>query len=91
MPNKSQKKKNEKLQDFAKKKLKVGKIAVKADSFTDTSFTSRAILVPDQQIAEDKSSETTNSKNQTLKDILIQIRNHSGYTRKGLLPLFFIK
>ncbi|KZF20884.1 Pre-rRNA-processing protein ipi1 [Xylona heveae TC161] len=47
----SAKKKKEKKQDFQKAKLKVGKTKPKASNFTDTSFSSKAIVVNQQSLA----------------------------------------
>ena len=83
MPNKSQRKKDQSVQDFQKKKLKVGKGPVKADSYTNTSFSAKSILIPDQCINDDKSNLLTNSKNQTLSDLLHQLKHYSAHTRRG--------
>ncbi|KAK3393100.1 Rix1 complex component [Podospora didyma] len=49
----SNRKKKEKKKDFQKAKLKVGKAAVKAANFTDTSFKSKSIVVNQQTLAGD--------------------------------------
>lgn len=46
----SVKKKRDRIKDFQKPKLKVGKTRPKADNFTDTSFKSRAIVVNQQSL-----------------------------------------
>ncbi|KAK8040534.1 pre-rRNA-processing protein IPI1 [Apiospora marii] len=52
----SNRKKAEKKKDFAKPKLKVGKAKAKPDSFTDTSFKSKAIVI-NKQLTEDAPDE----------------------------------
>lgn len=47
----SKRKRKEKQKDFAKAKLKVGKTAQKPDNYTDTSFKSKTISLPNQSIA----------------------------------------
>ncbi|KAF9583273.1 hypothetical protein BGW38_009857 [Lunasporangiospora selenospora] len=92
MPKSSSKKKKEKNADFKKTKLKVGKKKVVADSFTDTSFKSRAISLPSQSISHDKSTALTNARNVTFAELLTQLKHYSPGTRKdallGLRDLF---
>ncbi len=87
----SKRKKQEKQKDFQKKKLRVGKTNVKADTHTNTSFTAKTIVLKQQSIFEDKSQEYTTSRNLTLKDLLNQAKHHNPHSRKeailGLLEL----
>lgn len=73
---------------FKKAKHKVGKKLPKAQNATDTSFKSKAITLPSQNVGEDKGLAVT-SKNQTLKVILalcILKTYWMGYKRRtGLL------
>ncbi|KAJ2354712.1 rRNA processing protein [Coemansia erecta] len=78
----SSKKKQKKAEDFKKVKLKLGKKKAPASNSTDTSFTSRAIVVSEQSISADKSAQLTDSRNHTLKELLAQLRHHSAPARK---------
>ncbi|KAF9395298.1 hypothetical protein CPC16_008782 [Podila verticillata] len=92
MPKSSSKRKKEKNADFKKTKLKVGKKKAVADSFTDTSFKSRAISLPSQSISHDKTALLTNSRNVTFAELMTQLKHYSPGTRKdallGLRDLF---
>ncbi|KAJ2484282.1 rRNA processing protein [Coemansia sp. RSA 2320] len=81
MPRAS-KKQQRKAEDFKKVKLKVGKKKAPPSNATDTSFTSKSIVLTEQSITVDKSSELTNSRNLTLKDLLAQLRHYSMPVRK---------
>ncbi|KAJ1918454.1 rRNA processing protein [Mycoemilia scoparia] len=85
MPKASKKKKQEKAQDFKKVKLKVGKKKAPANNFTDTSFQSKSIVLSTQSISIDKSSELTNTRNHTLKELLVQIKHFSPSVRKDAI------
>ena len=61
---KSKRKKKIKEQDFKKVKLRVGKKLPQAQNVTETSFKSRAIVVPTQL---SKSEEPRNQRRQSLK------------------------
>ncbi|CEI97797.1 Putative Pre-rRNA-processing protein ipi1 [Rhizopus microsporus] len=84
MPN-ARKKKQAKNEDFQKKKLKVGKKKAVPDNFTDTSFRSKSIVLPNQSINEDKSHEITTSRNLTLSDLLVRLRHPSANVKKEAL------
>ncbi|KAG0288910.1 hypothetical protein BGZ97_006635, partial [Linnemannia gamsii] len=75
-----------------KTKLKVGKKKAVADSFTDTSFKSKAISLPSQSISHDKTALLTNSRNVTFAELMTQLKHYSPGTRKdallGLRDLF---
>ncbi|KAF9347640.1 hypothetical protein BGX26_000891 [Mortierella sp. AD094] len=92
MPKSSSKRKKEKNADFKKTKLKVGKKKAVADSFTDTSFKSKAISLPSQSISHDKTALLTNSRNVTFAELITQLKHYSPGTRKdallGLRDLF---
>ncbi|KAI1304865.1 hypothetical protein EDD11_005038 [Mortierella claussenii] len=92
MPKSSSKRKKEKNADFKKTKLKVGKKKAVADSFTDTSFKSKAISLPSQSITHDKTALLTNSRNVTFMELITQLKHYSPGTRKdallGLRDLF---
>ncbi|KAJ2780991.1 rRNA processing protein [Coemansia javaensis] len=82
MPKATRKKKQQKAEDFKKVKLKVGKKKAPASNATDTSFTARAIVLSEQSIVADKSAQATNSRNQTLRELLTQLRHYSATTRR---------
>ncbi|KAI7905295.1 uncharacterized protein BX663DRAFT_484579 [Cokeromyces recurvatus] len=90
MPN-ARKKKAAKNEDFKKKKLKVGKKKALPDNYTDTSFKSKSIILPNQSINEDKSHEITTSRNLTLSDLVVQLKHYNSGVKKealsGLLEL----
>ncbi|KAG0047219.1 hypothetical protein BGZ83_007690 [Gryganskiella cystojenkinii] len=92
MPKSSSKRKKEKNADFKKTKLKVGKKKAVSDSFTDTSFKSKAISLPSQSITHDKTTLLTNSRNVTFSELMTQLKHYSPSTRKdallGLRDLF---
>ncbi|KAJ1960411.1 rRNA processing protein [Dipsacomyces acuminosporus] len=79
---KASKKKQRKAEDFKKVKLKVGKKKAPPSNSTDTSFTSKSIVLTGQSITADKSNELTNSRNLTLKNVLTQLRHYNATTRK---------
>ncbi|KAI8334562.1 Rix1 complex component [Chlamydoabsidia padenii] len=91
MPN-ARKKKAAKNEDFKKKKLKVGKNKALPDNYTDTSFTSKSISLPNQSITEDKSKEITTGRNLTLTDLVTQLKHYNSGVKKdalsGLQELF---
>ncbi|KAJ1673396.1 rRNA processing protein, partial [Spiromyces aspiralis] len=62
--------------------LKVGKKKAPANNFTDTSFSSKAIVLTGQSITQDKSSELTNTRNLTLDELLVQLKHYSATVRK---------
>ncbi|KAJ1813877.1 rRNA processing protein, partial [Coemansia sp. RSA 2599] len=76
------KKKQRKTEDFKKVKLKVGKKKAPPSNVTDTSFTSKSIVLSGQSITADKSAALTNSRNLTLKDVLGKMRHYSAPVRK---------
>ncbi|KAK9719110.1 rRNA processing protein [Basidiobolus ranarum] len=85
MPKTSSRKKKQKNVDFQKTKLKVGKKKVQADNFTDTSFKSRAVSLPNQSIALDKTNELTNVRNQSLNELIPQLKHYSSAVRKDAI------
>lgn len=80
----SKRKKLEKRKDFIKPKLKVGKQKQKPDNYTDTSFTAKSILLPNQTIKRLNANEAVNFD---LNRYLSLTRHHSGATRKEVLIL----
>ncbi|CAJ0759134.1 23943_t:CDS:2, partial [Entrophospora sp. SA101] len=97
----TKRKKKAQQEDFKKQKLKVGKAKPKASNFTNTSFKSRAISLPNQSITEDKSNLITNTRKLSLSELLTQLRHYNSRTRKaintaiakekiGAIPGFFV-
>ncbi|TPX68577.1 hypothetical protein SpCBS45565_g03067 [Spizellomyces sp. 'palustris'] len=85
MPKATRKKKL-KAEDFRKSKLKVGKKKPLPTNQTDVSFRSQAIVVPSQSILDEKaSSDLVNSRKQSLKDIIVQLKHYNAQTRKDAL------
>jgi pre-rRNA-processing protein IPI1 len=62
---KNKRKKKQKEEDFKKVKLKVGKTLPKGTNETQTSFKSRGIVVPSQDLT--KEGQLTNTRKQGLK------------------------
>ncbi|KAI8910609.1 Rix1 complex component [Powellomyces hirtus] len=85
MPKATRRKKL-KAEDFRKTKLKVGKKVQPAQNQTDVSFKSQSIVVPNQSLGEVKpASELVNNRNQSLKDLIVQLRHYSSQSRKDAL------
>ncbi|KAJ3163435.1 hypothetical protein HDU86_000014 [Geranomyces michiganensis] len=85
MPKATRRKKL-KAEDFRKTKLKVGKKLAPAANQTDASFKSQSIVVPNQSLGELKpASELVNNRNQSLKDMIVQLRHYSAQSRKDAL------
>ncbi|KAG8934272.1 hypothetical protein FRC01_004053 [Tulasnella sp. 417] len=83
----SKKTKKNKVADFSKPKLKLGKGKQLATNATDTSFKSRSIALPTQSISIQKDqSLPTIRRNLTLDQLVIQTKHYSVTVRKdGLL------
>ena len=72
------------VKDFKKTKQKVGKQAVRPDNFTQTAFRSKALNLPSQAtLLGDKQGVAVNQRNQTLAELLVQLKHYSGSSRKG--------
>ncbi|KAL1413116.1 rRNA processing protein [Vanrija albida] len=98
---KATKKKREKVEDFKKAKLKLGKGKKPASNGTDTSFKARSIALPsqkplaralaNQQAEEDgdePAGEPTTSAGLTIDEVLIQIRHaNAGVRREAVFHL----
>lgn len=82
----SKRKRQEKKKDFQKAKLKVGKTQRKPDNHTDTSFTAKAISLPNQSITKKTSSGSiANGSGPDLAHHLSLTKHHSAQTRKETL------
>ncbi|KAF8560426.1 hypothetical protein OG21DRAFT_1492793 [Imleria badia] len=83
---KSSRKKKEKIADFSKAKLKLGKGKKLPSNVIDTSFKARSIALPTQSIAVEKDdSVPTNKRRQTFSDILSLLKHYSAGTRKDAI------
>ncbi|CCG82088.1 Pre-rRNA-processing protein ipi1 [Taphrina deformans PYCC 5710] len=71
----------EKRKDFAKTKLKVGKSRQLPANHTDTSFRSKAVVLPKQSVTQ----EANVKELQTLSHLLALLSHKSGDTRKDAL------
>ena len=91
----SKRKRKEKQKDFAKAKLKVGKTAQKPDNYTDTSFKSKTISLPNQSIASSSNYGASSGASRSLLSTgpslavlthqLSLTKHHSSNTRKEVL------
>ncbi|KAF9242864.1 hypothetical protein BU15DRAFT_72514 [Melanogaster broomeanus] len=83
---KSSKKKKEKVADFSKAKLKLGKGKKLPTNAVDTSFKARSIALPTQSIAVQKDSTLpTTKRGQTFNDILSLLKHYHAGTRKDAI------
>ncbi|KAI9572897.1 Rix1 complex component [Boletus coccyginus] len=83
---KSSRKKKEKVADFSKAKLKLGKGKKVPSNVIDTSFKARSIALPTQNIAVEKDDTVpTNKRRQTFNDILSLLKHYSAGTRKDAI------
>ncbi|KAJ3511187.1 hypothetical protein NLJ89_g4242 [Agrocybe chaxingu] len=81
---KSAKKRKEKVADFSKAKLKLGKGKTLVNNAIDTSFKARSIVLPSQSIAVEKdSSEPITKRQLTFSDLLSHLKHYNAGTRKG--------
>ncbi|KAF9481355.1 hypothetical protein BDN70DRAFT_876306 [Pholiota conissans] len=90
---KSAKKRKEKVADFSKAKLKLGKGKAVANNAIDTSFKARSIVLPSQSIAIDKDvSEPITKRQLTFNDLLSHLKHYNASQRKdailGMRELF---
>ncbi|KAF9785526.1 hypothetical protein BJ322DRAFT_1063691 [Thelephora terrestris] len=83
---KSTKKKKEKVADFTKAKLKLGKGKKQPTNAVDTTFKARSIALPSQSITIDKSNEVhTTKRKQTFEDLISHLKHHNPNTRKDAI------
>ncbi|KAG0145987.1 hypothetical protein CROQUDRAFT_93172 [Cronartium quercuum f. sp. fusiforme G11] len=82
---KSKKQKKATSADFIKPKLKLGKGKQVASNATNTSYSSKAIALPNQNIGTEKGPVPTTRRNLTLDDLLVHLRHYSPATRKDAL------
>ncbi|KAI0034792.1 hypothetical protein K488DRAFT_77014 [Vararia minispora EC-137] len=80
---KATKKKKEKVADFSKAKLKLGKGKQLPSNQVDTSFKARSIAIPSQSIAQTKNASVPTTKRRlTLDDLLAHLKHYSAGTRR---------
>ncbi|KIK93651.1 hypothetical protein PAXRUDRAFT_828751 [Paxillus rubicundulus Ve08.2h10] len=83
---KSSKKKKDKVADFSKAKLKLGKGKKLPTNVVDTSFKARSIALPTQSITVEKDHTVpTTRRRQTFNDILSLLKHYSAGTRKDAI------
>lgn len=90
---KSAKKKKEKVADFSRAKLKLGKGKAAATNAVDTSFKARSIVLPSQTItAEKDGNEPITRRQLTFGNLLSHLKHYNAGQRKdallGLRELF---
>ncbi|KAF5313058.1 hypothetical protein D9619_003241 [Psilocybe cf. subviscida] len=90
---KSAKKRKEKVADFSKAKLKLGKGKKAANNAIDTSFKARSIVLPSQSINVDKNdAEPITRRQLTFADLTSHLKHYNVGQRKdailGLRELF---
>ena len=82
---KNKRKRKLKEEDFKKKKLKVGKRLPMPDNVTITNFKAQTINILQQNLNQDHGDEPTNSKRQTLKDLLSSCSHYNTQAREEAL------
>ncbi|KAG0708942.1 hypothetical protein DFH29DRAFT_889805 [Suillus ampliporus] len=86
---KSSKKKKEKVADFSKAKLKLGKGKQLPSNVVDTSFKARSIALPTQSIAIEKDTTIpTTRKKQSFDDLISLMKHYNANTRKDTILSF---
>ncbi|KAI0256601.1 hypothetical protein BJV78DRAFT_292526 [Lactifluus subvellereus] len=90
---KATKKKKEKVADFSKAKLKLGKGKKLPANQIDTSFKARSIALPTQSITLEKDANApTTRRKLTVTDLVIHLKHHNSNVKKdallGLRELF---
>ncbi|XP_021910674.1 testis-expressed protein 10-like [Carica papaya] len=71
--------------DFKKIKRKLGRKLPPPKNATDTQIKSRAIILPEQSVAAEKTGLAVSKKGLTLKELLQQTSHHNAKVRKGIL------
>ncbi|CAE6088219.1 unnamed protein product [Arabidopsis arenosa] len=86
------KKQQKKGIDFKKIKRKLGRKLPPPNNATNTEIKSKAIILPEQSVAAEKSGLATSKKGLTLKELLQQTSHHNAKVRKdaiyGIKDLF---
>jgi pre-rRNA-processing protein IPI1 len=84
-PKSSAKKQQKHGIDFKKIKHKIGKKLPPAKNTTNTEIKSKAIILPEQSVASDKTGLAVSKKGLTLKELLHQTSHHNTKVRKDAL------
>ncbi|KAI5658924.1 hypothetical protein M9H77_27717 [Catharanthus roseus] len=71
--------------DFKKLKRKVGRKLPPPKNATNTEIKSKAIVLPEQSVASEKTGLAVNKKGLTLKELLQQTSHHNAKVRKDAL------
>ncbi|CAL9229381.1 unnamed protein product [Arabidopsis halleri] len=79
------KKQQKKGIDFKKIKRKLGRKLPPPNNATNTEIKSKAIILPEQSVAAEKSGVATSKKGLTLKELLQQTSHHNAKVRKDAL------
>jgi pre-rRNA-processing protein IPI1 len=79
------KKQQKKGIDFKKIKRKLGRKLPPPKNATNTEIKSKAIILPEQSVAAEKSGLATSKKGLTLKELLPQTSHHNAKVRKDAL------
>ncbi|KAF4623469.1 hypothetical protein D9613_001877 [Agrocybe pediades] len=83
---KAVKKKKEKVADFSKSKLKLGKGKATPTNVIDTSFKARSIALPSQSIANEKdTTQPTTRRQLNFNDLISHLKHYNAGTRKDAL------
>lgn len=79
--------------DFKKIKKKIGRKLPPAQNATNTEIKTKAITLPEQSVASDKTGLAVSKKGLTLKELLQQTSHHNAKVRKdaliGIRDIFF--
>ncbi|XP_050380757.1 uncharacterized protein LOC126797993 isoform X2 [Argentina anserina] len=81
----SSKKQQKRGIDFKKIKRKIGRKLPPAQNATNTEIKSKAIVLPEQSVASEKSGLAVNKKGLTLKELLQQTSHYNSKVRKDAL------
>ncbi|XP_015900414.3 uncharacterized protein LOC107433628 isoform X1 [Ziziphus jujuba] len=85
-PSKASSKKQQKRGiDFKKIKRKIGRKLPPPNNATNTEIKSKAIILPEQSVATEKTGLAVNKKGLTLKELLQQTSHHNAKVRKDAL------
>lgn len=82
---KSSKKKKEKVADFTKAKLKLGKGKKLPSNVVDTSFKARSIALPTQSITIERDNVPTTKKKRTFDDVLSLLKHYNVSIQKDAI------
>ncbi|ETW87294.1 hypothetical protein HETIRDRAFT_59338 [Heterobasidion irregulare TC 32-1] len=86
---KSAKKRKDKVADFSKAKLKLGKGKQQPTNAIDTSFKARSIALPTQSISVQRYDNTPTTKRKlTFDDLIAHLKHYNAGTRKDALMGF---